>query len=147
MTARINLTRSLFIAGALVLAPALGGCGSMIADLPVVGLPTGAPARPADSGAFLPVHDVPDSKPNQTLSNDELARVQAELVAARDRQAVPVAPAPASPTTAEKITRKHLASVGLRARTDMIQPHVWTILIGRVGLPLVGALFTVFGVH
>ena len=81
---------------ALLLALTLGGCASTIADLPMVGNPTGTPARPAQPGEYLPVHDLPTSREGTAMAPTEQAKVQAELIAARDRQAVvtpPVAPA------------------------------------------------------
>ena len=49
--------------GALLLsALALGGCSSSIADLPLVGTPADAPARPKEPGAYLPVHDLPPDR-------------------------------------------------------------------------------------
>lgn len=58
----------------------------MIADLPVVGLPADAPARPAEPRAFLPVHDVPVGRDTAaTMSAADQAKLQAELVEARAR--------------------------------------------------------------
>jgi hypothetical protein len=75
-------------AALLLLATALGGCASTIADLPMVGTPTGAPARPAEVGSYLPVHDLPTSREGTAMAPAEQAKIQAELIAARDRQAV-----------------------------------------------------------
>ena len=74
--------------GALLLsALALGGCSISIADLPLVGTPADAPARPNEAGAYLPVHDVPPDRGEPELAPAERAKIEAELVAARDRQA------------------------------------------------------------
>lgn len=73
-------------AAAFALAAALGGCGAMVADLPLVGLPEGAPARPADPGAFPAVHDMPPPRGEEPLDAAEQARIERELTAARDRQ-------------------------------------------------------------
>ncbi len=74
--------------GALLLsALALGGCSSSIADLPLVGTPADAPARPTDAGAYLPVHDLPPDREDAVIPPAERARIEAELAAARDRQA------------------------------------------------------------
>jgi hypothetical protein len=81
-------------AAVLLLAFALGGCASTIADMPMVGMPTGAPARPAQPGEYLPVHDLPTSREGTAMAPAEQAKIQAELIAARDRQAV-ATPAPA----------------------------------------------------
>jgi formylmethanofuran:tetrahydromethanopterin formyltransferase len=82
---------------ALLLALSLGGCASTIADLPVVGTPTGVPARPAEAGAYLPVHDMPASRDGTTMAPSEQAKLEKELIAARDRQAVATPAAPAKP--------------------------------------------------
>ena len=74
--------------GALLLsALALGGCSISIADLPLVGTPADAPERPKEAGAYLPVHDVPPDRGEPELAPAERAKIEAELVAARDRQA------------------------------------------------------------
>jgi hypothetical protein len=75
-------------AGMLLLsALALGGCSISIADLPLVGTPAAAPERPKEAGAYLPVHDLPPDREEPELAPAERAKIQAELVAARDRQA------------------------------------------------------------
>jgi hypothetical protein len=75
------------LAALLLLALALGGCSTSIADLPLVGTPAGAPARSNDAGAYLPVHDLPPDRSDPELAPAERAKIQAELIAARDRQA------------------------------------------------------------
>lgn len=79
---------------AAMLALSLGGCASTVADLPVVGAPAGLPARPAEPGAYLPVHDMPASRDDTTMAPAEQAKIEKELIAARDRQAVVTPPAP-----------------------------------------------------
>ena len=75
-------------AGALLLsALALGGCSSTIADLPLVGTPADAPARPKEAGVYLPVHDLPPNREEAAMPPAEQAKVLNELAAARDRQA------------------------------------------------------------
>lgn len=74
--------------GALLLSSlALGGCSSTIADLPLVGTPADAPARPKEVGTYLPVHDLPPNRDEAAMAPAEQAKIQAELAAARDRQA------------------------------------------------------------
>jgi hypothetical protein len=75
------------LAAVLLSALALGGCASSIADLPLVGTPASAPARSNDAGGYLPVHDLPPDRSDPELAPAERAKIQAELVAARDRQA------------------------------------------------------------
>ena len=71
----------------LMAALALGGCSSTIADLPVVGTPADAPARPKEAGAYLPVHDLPPDRDQAVIPPKERAKIESELIAARDRQA------------------------------------------------------------
>src|ERR1700686_2796254 len=71
----------------LASALALGGCSTSIADLPLVGTPADAPARPKEAGAYLPVHDVPPARDEAAMDPAERARLQAELLPARYRQA------------------------------------------------------------
>ena len=81
------------IAALCALAFALGGCSTQIADMPGVGLPTGAPERPKEAGGYLPVHDLPPERDEQAIKPAELAKIQSELAAARDRQATASKPA------------------------------------------------------
>ena len=71
----------------LLSALSLGGCSTSIADLPVVGTPAGAPERPKEPGAYLPVHDLPPDRGEAAMPPEERAKIEAELRAARDRQA------------------------------------------------------------
>jgi hypothetical protein len=79
--------RSLALGAVLLSALALGGCSTSIADLPLVGTPADAPARSKDNGTWLPVHDLPPDREEPELAPAERAKIQAELLAARDRQA------------------------------------------------------------
>jgi hypothetical protein len=83
--------RALALGAALASTLALGGCSTSIADLPLVGTPADAPARPKEAGAYLPVHDLPPDRDEPGLAPAERAKMQAELVAARDRQAAAAA--------------------------------------------------------
>jgi hypothetical protein len=82
-------TRAFAVAG-LLWALALGGCSS-IADLPLVGTPADAPARPKTAGSYLPVHDLPPDRDEAAMPPAEQAKIQSELAAARDRQAAAAA--------------------------------------------------------
>ena len=75
------------VAGAILATIPLSGCSSVVADLPLVGLPEGAPKRPANPGAFPAVHDVPAPRADAALAPDEQVRIESELAAVRDRQA------------------------------------------------------------
>ena len=67
----------------LTVAFALGGCSSQIADL----TPADTQPRPRDSSGYLPVHDVPPARDEAVISPEQRAKIEAELTAARDRQA------------------------------------------------------------
>ncbi|VIO74752.1 hypothetical protein CI1B_55300 [Bradyrhizobium ivorense] len=67
---------------------ALGGCSSTIADYT---LPADAPARARDSSGYLPVHDLPPDRSEQTMKPADQAKMEAELKAARERQATAAA--------------------------------------------------------
>jgi hypothetical protein len=85
----LNRKKRALALGALLLssALALGGCSTSIADLPLVGTPADAPARPKEAGAYLPVHDLPPDREEAAMAPAERAKLAAELAAARDRQA------------------------------------------------------------
>jgi hypothetical protein len=79
---------SLAVAGvAIVLGMATGGCSIPVADLPVIGLPAGAPPRPADPGPYPAVNDLPAGRAAPMLDPTEQAKIESDLKAARSRQA------------------------------------------------------------
>ena len=78
---------SAIVVGVLLSALTLGGCATSIADLPLVGTPADAPARPKEAGSYLPVHDLPPDRDEAAMAPAEQAKIQRELLAARDRQA------------------------------------------------------------
>jgi len=73
---------ALFCAGVV-----LSGCSSQIADMPLVGTPADAPARPKEPGAYLPVNDLPPNRDEAAMDAKAREKLQAELIAARERQA------------------------------------------------------------
>jgi hypothetical protein len=75
------------VAALLLSTLPLGGCSTSIADMPLVGTPADAPARPKEAGAYIPVNDLPPGREAAAMSPEERAKMQAELLAARDRQA------------------------------------------------------------
>jgi hypothetical protein len=81
-------TRLLVLGALLASTLALCDCTSSIADLPMVGTPADVPPRPKEQGAYLPVNDPPPVRDETVMDPKERARIQAELIAARDRQAV-----------------------------------------------------------
>ncbi len=84
--------KRMLVAGALVAcASALAGCSTSIADLPIVGTPADAPARPKEPGSFLPVNNLPPDRDENAMDEATRQRLKAELAAARDRQAAAAA--------------------------------------------------------
>jgi hypothetical protein len=77
----------LLVAGSAITSLALASCSVPIADLPGIGVPEGAPARPKDPGSFPAVHDMPADRSQPALAPDEQAKIEGELAAARDQQA------------------------------------------------------------
>jgi hypothetical protein len=72
----------------VMLALSVGGCATSIADMPLVGVPSDAPARPKEASAYPAIHDVPADREQSALEPSEQLKIQKELIAARDRQAV-----------------------------------------------------------
>lgn len=84
MLALWDLQKTLPICGALLIAAlALGGCSSQLADM----TPADAQAHSRE-GSYLPVHDLPPDRDQAIIPPDQRAKIEAELAAARDRQAV-----------------------------------------------------------
>jgi hypothetical protein len=73
----------------LLAALALGGCSTSISDIPLDS--ASSEPRAKDTGAYLPVNQLPPARDEAAMDPVERAKVQKELVAARDRQAVAVA--------------------------------------------------------
>ena len=85
MFALWDLQKALPIRGALLMtALVLGGCSSQLADL----TPADAQAHPKEPGSYLPVHDLPPDRDEAIIPPEQRAKIEAELAAARDRQAV-----------------------------------------------------------
>jgi outer membrane murein-binding lipoprotein Lpp len=84
----VDRQKRAFALGALVLsALALAGCSSPIADLPSLGAPADLSAKPKDASTYLPVHDLPPQRDEAVIPPDQRAKIESELIAARDRQA------------------------------------------------------------
>ena len=86
-----RMTRLLAVGALLASAAALGGCSTSIADLPGVGVPADAPARPKEASGYLPVHDMPPEREEAPMKPAEQAKLEADLIAARARQAAAAA--------------------------------------------------------
>jgi len=75
------------LAAFLALAVLQGCSTAQIDAIPtaVGGLPEGAPARPAVAPDFPAVHDMPPSRDNAVLDAEQQKRLEADLIAARNR--------------------------------------------------------------
>jgi hypothetical protein len=76
-------------AALLLTALALGGCSTSISDISLGS--ASSDTRAKDTDAYLPVNQLPPARDEAAMDPAERAKVQKELVAARDRQAVAVA--------------------------------------------------------
>jgi hypothetical protein len=94
--------RALALGVLLLSALALGGCSISIADLPLVGTPADAPGRPKEAGAYLPVNELPPDRDEAAMDPTQRAKMQKELLAARDHQASVTAAKDASANSATK---------------------------------------------
>jgi hypothetical protein len=93
----VDLQKRVLTLGALLTAAlALAGCSSSIVDLP--GATSDAAAHPKEPDPYLPVHDLPPDRDEPVIPPDQRAKIEKELIAARDRQAQ--ASAAAGPTAA-----------------------------------------------
>jgi hypothetical protein len=81
------IKRALVWGALLSSALGLSGCSMSIADLPLVGTPPDAPRGPKAAGSYLPVEDLPPGRGEAAIEPDQQAKIRAELLAARDRQA------------------------------------------------------------
>jgi len=76
------------VAGALLLAAvALTGCATSIAEIPISGQPAEA-SRASQAGGYLPVEDLPPDRADPAIAQSDLDKMKADLIAARNRQAV-----------------------------------------------------------
>ena len=137
-----GLKRSL---GALAtLGVLMGGCAagpSVLTTLPEAlpdsmgGLPSNAPAAPKDPYQYPAVHDMPPARPDPTMTDDQLKKMQSDLSTTRDRQVdratkneaedasdfsdtpAPDAPAPAKPAKKKPATAKKTRASAAQAGT------------------------------
>ena len=70
-----------------VFALSAAGCLATVADSPLADASADAAARTKESSAYIPVHGVPLDRIEPTMDPGQRAKIQAELIAARDRQA------------------------------------------------------------
>jgi hypothetical protein len=95
----VDRQRRAFALGVLAAsALALGGCSTQVADLqqaaPSAGTAAGTPAdvsfQPSQVGTYLPVEDSPPEPDDEVITPEQRAKIEAELIAARNRQAAAV---------------------------------------------------------
>jgi hypothetical protein len=94
--------------GALGLVTMLASCspGPIIDRLPAdLGLPAGAPSRPANPYEYPAVHDMPPDRATSPMSEDEQVKLEKELANVRDRQEGRQSTGKKGPTTAKKPAR------------------------------------------
>jgi hypothetical protein len=93
----VHRDKRAFALGALLTAAlALSGCSSSIVDLPGANTTSDAAAHPREPDAYLPVHDLPPDRDEAVIPPDQRAKIEKELIAARDHQASAVAGQPAA---------------------------------------------------
>ncbi len=80
---RYGLLAVTLFAGALVLS----GCSTPIADMQPSANSADPQSGPSGPGAYLPVNEPPPVRDTAIISPEERAKIEKELVAARDRQA------------------------------------------------------------
>src|ERR1700758_1052679 len=98
----VGRSKRMLVVGVLVAcASALAGCSTSIADLPIVGTPADAPARPKEPGSYLPVNNLPPDRDESAMDQATRDKIKAELKAAREKQAEAAA-ANASPANPPK---------------------------------------------
>ncbi|WP_298257377.1 hypothetical protein [Bradyrhizobium sp.] len=67
----------------------LGGCSTSISEMPIGSV--SSDPRATETGAYLPVNALPPERDEAAMDPAERAKVQKELVAARDHQATAAA--------------------------------------------------------
>lgn len=88
-----------------------------MADVPLVGVPSNAPARPDTAGPYLPVHDLPPPRQEEVLSVSDQTRIEKELSEARSKgkataasDAAAIAGSAAPPPPAKQVVKKKKAT-------------------------------------
>jgi hypothetical protein len=90
--------KALAVGVPLLLSLSLGGCATSTAGSSLMDARAEAPASaPSQPNIYLPVGDLPPDRDMPVMTSDERAKLQKELIAARDRQAVVVKAQGATP--------------------------------------------------
>jgi hypothetical protein len=89
--------RNAVVLGALLLsALALSGCSTSIGETPL-GTAADAPEHSGESGGYIPVNALPPDRDEAAMDPATRAKIQKDLIAARDRQASTTAAQGAQP--------------------------------------------------
>ncbi len=70
-----------------VFALSAAGCLATVADSPLADGASDTAAHAREAGAYIPVHGMPLDRMEPAMDPGQRAKIQAELIAARDRQA------------------------------------------------------------
>jgi hypothetical protein len=82
-----QVSGALTAAALLLAALALGGCSTSISEMSIGS--AASDTRPKEaSGAYMPVNETPPAREESAMDPAERAKVQKELIAARERQAL-----------------------------------------------------------
>jgi hypothetical protein len=96
----VDRDKKAFAVGVLLTAAlALSGCSSSLVDLAGANTTSDAATHPREPDAYLPVHDLPPDRDEAVIPPDQRAKIEKELIAARDRQASAAAGQPAATAT------------------------------------------------
>jgi hypothetical protein len=86
-----------FAAAAVACASFLSACSTHIGDIQSpIALPASTPDRPAAPYTYPAVHDMPPDRPAPMMSEEQQEKLEADLVAARNRQTGAPAPKPSA---------------------------------------------------
>jgi hypothetical protein len=77
------------MAALVVAALALSGCSTSIAD--ITGFGASDAPKPKEPSGYLPVHDLPPPRDEPVIKPADQTKIQADLLAMRDRQAAAAA--------------------------------------------------------
>ncbi len=81
-----QVSGALTAAALLLAALALGGCSTSISEMSIGS--AASDTRPKEAGAYMPVNETPPAREKSAMDPAERAKVQKELIAARERQAL-----------------------------------------------------------
>jgi hypothetical protein len=114
---------------AIAVVTALSGCSSIsqkftesMSQMPAIGLPAGAPERPAEPAGYPAVHDIPPPRNSVTLTSIEQQQMEDDLMAARDRQQASAGLAPQPKTKRQLRQQRELQQPQQQRQAQPIVP-------------------------